>query len=156
MEANSGAISTGHTLPSPLHSSRIRATAYSLKNWPSVDFTPLCPLTGVFSTQPDLWLCFPDSYLLPTLHPTPAMLRAGGRVRLVRHPGCKIKGSSLQVMQVQCFLHPGHFIPPILLQAQHMQCFIQSPIFYFSALSHPPSIRKNLYMTSYFYIKDQV
>ena len=77
VEANSGAVSTGHTLPSPLHSRGIRAASYSLQNWPSVAFTPLCLLHSAWPVD----MVSPDSHHLSPLHPTPAMLRVAGRVR---------------------------------------------------------------------------
>ena len=53
VEANSGDVSIGHTLPSPLHSRGIRAASHSLQNWPWVAFLPLFLLPGVF-IQPHL------------------------------------------------------------------------------------------------------
>ena len=53
VEANSGDVSIGHTLPSPLQSRGIRAASHSLQNWPWVAFLPLFSLPGVF-IQPHL------------------------------------------------------------------------------------------------------
>ena len=94
MEANSGDVSIGHTLPSPLHSRGISCITQLAKLALSGLLATFFTSWGLHSASP-IDIISPDSYHLCPLYSTPVMLKAGGRMRYVRNTGYKIKSDSL-------------------------------------------------------------
>ena len=80
VEANSGDVSIGHTLPSPLHSRGISCITQLAKLALSGLLATFFTSWGLHSASP-IDMISPDSYHLSPLYSTPVMLKAGGRMR---------------------------------------------------------------------------